>query len=301
MRATLHTDGGSRGNPGPAGIGVVLTNENGEAIAEIGRGIGEATNNVAEYAALVAGLELALDKGVSELTIRLDSTVVANQVSGRMKVGNERLRKLAGEVHALMARFDERPRIERVPREQNVAADRLANQGMNAAALGVKQEAGVPRRSPGDPKRATLHADGGARGNPGPAGIGAVLTDDQGEVIGEIAQGIGETTNNVAEYAALITGLELALDLGVTEVDIAMDSELVVNQLKGSWKIKNDRLRALAVKAQGLMNRFDSATIKHVAREQNAGADRLANQGMDKAMLDSEQDEESPQQSSFPD
>ena len=298
MRATLYTDGGSRGNPGPAGIGVQLLDEKGEVLGEIARGIGETTNNVAEYTALVAGLELALDKSVTELTIHLDSKVVEDQLSGRMKISSERLVELAKDARALMGRFDSAA-IERVPREQNKVADKLANRAMNAAALGSSGDA-PPRaeRDASERKRATLHADGGARGNPGPAGIGVVLADETG-VIGEIAQGIGEATNNVAEYGALIAGLELALDNDVTDIDVRMDSELVVNQVQGTWKIKNDRLRSLAVKAQGLLNRFDSATITHVPREQNAGADRLANQGMDAAALDAEQDAESPQQASF--
>ncbi len=147
--------------------------------------------------------------------------------------------------------------------------------------------------------RATLHTDGGARGNPGPAGIGILLTDEKGEVIAELARGLGQTTNNVAEYEAVIAGLELALDRGVTDVRVAVDSELVVHQLKGEWKIKNDRLRSLAVRARALMSRFASASIEHVPREHNAGADRLANQGMDAAALDLAQDEESPQHPSF--
>lgn len=126
-----------------------------------------------------------------------------------------------------------------------------------------------------------------------------LLTDERGQVIGEIARGIGETTNNVAEYSAVIAGLELALARGVTDIDVAVDSELVVHQLRGEWKIKNERLRALAVKARALMNRFSSASIRHVPREDNAGADRLANQGMDAAVLDLAQDDESPQQSTF--
>lgn len=140
--------------------------------------------------------------------------------------------------------------------------------------------------------RGVLHTDGGARGNPGPAGIGVVLEDESGEVIGEIAQGIGRATNNVAEYAAVIAGLELALERGVTSIDIYVDSALVAAQVKGEWKIKNERLRGLAVKARSLMDRFDAATIAHVPRERNAGADRLANQGMDAAALDVAQDEE---------
>jgi ribonuclease HI len=147
--------------------------------------------------------------------------------------------------------------------------------------------------------KAILHTDGGARGNPGPAGIGVVLTDDSGEVIGEIARGIGVQTNNVAEYEALIAGLELALEVGVTDLEIKVDSELVNSQIKGDWKIKNDRLRVLAVKARALMGRFHSASIAQVPREQNADADKLANQGMDVAMLDAEAELESPGQQTF--
>ena len=144
--------------------------------------------------------------------------------------------------------------------------------------------------------KARLHTDGGARGNPGPAGIGAVLFDEKGEVIGELAKGIGVATNNVAEYKALIEGLELAIDKGVTDLQVCMDSQLVVSQVKGEWKIKNDRLRSLAAKAQLLLSKFDTATLKHVRREHNADADALSNQGMDQAELDLDDE---PEQGSF--
>ena len=136
--------------------------------------------------------------------------------------------------------------------------------------------------------KAKLHADGGARGNPGPAGIGVVIFGPDDEVIGEIAQGIGHATNNVAEYTALVEGLKLAKDLGVDDIQIFLDSELVVKQLSGEWKIKNDRLRQLAVTARRMMNDFGSASIEHVRREFNADADALANQGMDAAALEDE-------------
>jgi ribonuclease HI len=148
--------------------------------------------------------------------------------------------------------------------------------------------------------RAILHTDGGARGNPGPAGIGVVMKDESGQVIGEIAQGIGRATNNVAEYKALVAGLELALNHGVTDIEIFSDSELVVSQLKGEWKIKSDSLRRLAVDARRLMNKFASSSIAHVPREENADADKLANQGMDEAEFDAELDAEAPpEQRSF--
>jgi ribonuclease H / adenosylcobalamin/alpha-ribazole phosphatase len=133
--------------------------------------------------------------------------------------------------------------------------------------------------------RAFLHTDGGARGNPGPAGIGVLLRDEDGVVIEEVARAIGETTNNVAEYEALIAGLKLAAERGISEVDVYLDSELVVSQLEGRWKIKNDRLRSLAVAARALMGRFERVTVNHVPRGQNAHADRLANLGMDEAQV----------------
>jgi ribonuclease HI len=131
--------------------------------------------------------------------------------------------------------------------------------------------------------KGVLHTDGGARGNPGPAGIGVVLEIDRRRPPLEVARSIGEATNNVAEYNALITGLELALDSGVSEIEVYVDSELVASQVLGKWKIRNDRLRALAGKAQSLMTRFESASITPVRRHLNARADELANQAMDEA------------------
>jgi ribonuclease H / adenosylcobalamin/alpha-ribazole phosphatase len=133
--------------------------------------------------------------------------------------------------------------------------------------------------------RAILNTDGGARGNPGPAGIGVVLRTGDGEVLSEFGRGIGVATNNVAEYEAVIAGLELALQHGVSDLQIVIDSELVAAQLEGRWKIKNDRLRALAVAARALMNRFDSVKISRVRRAHNTRADRLANLGMDESMI----------------
>jgi probable phosphoglycerate mutase len=131
--------------------------------------------------------------------------------------------------------------------------------------------------------KATLHADGGARGNPGPAGIGVVLTDGDGNVLVESARGIGVATNNVAEYRALIAGLELALERGVTDLAVYMDSQLVVSQLRGDWKIRNRGLKPLALRARALMDRFERVSIDHVRRRANARADELANEAMDEA------------------
>ena len=128
-----------------------------------------------------------------------------------------------------------------------------------------------------------LFVDGGARGNPGPAGIGARLLGSDGEVTEELADYIGVATNNVAEYQALIAGLEMALDHGVRSLIVYADSELVVRQLNGQYKVKEPTLRVLYEQAQRLLRELPDVQIKHVPREQNVEADRLVNSAIDAA------------------
>ena len=126
-----------------------------------------------------------------------------------------------------------------------------------------------------------LRTDGGARGNPGPAGIGVVLEAPDGEVVAEVARGIGHATNNVAEYRALLEGLELAARQGVRELDVFSDSLLMVEQMKGRYKVKNPGLQALYARARRLVGSFDRVRFHAVRRELNKAADALANQAMD--------------------
>ncbi|MFK3981946.1 bifunctional RNase H/acid phosphatase [Micromonospora sp. NPDC050397] len=129
-----------------------------------------------------------------------------------------------------------------------------------------------------------MEADGGARGNPGPAGFGAVVRDtDSGEVLAERSESIGVATNNVAEYRGLIAGLEAAVELGAAEIDVRMDSKLVIEQMSGRWQIKNHGLRPLAAQAAGLVRKFDAVRYQWIPREQNRHADALANAAMDLA------------------
>jgi broad specificity phosphatase PhoE/ribonuclease HI len=133
-------------------------------------------------------------------------------------------------------------------------------------------------------RRVVVEADGGARGNPGPAGFGAVVRDaDSSDVLAERSGALGVTTNNVAEYSGLIAGLEAAADVGAAEVEVRMDSKLVVEQMSGRWQIKNAGLRPLAAKAATLVRRFEKVSYTWVPREQNKHADALANQAMDAA------------------
>jgi ribonuclease HI len=129
--------------------------------------------------------------------------------------------------------------------------------------------------------RVIVHTDGAARGNPGPAGIGAQITSTDGEVLAEIAEGLGETTNNVAEYTAAIRGLERAAELGATEVTLRTDSQLLVNQLTGVYRVKTPHLQPLHRRLRSLAAAFDRVTYEHVPRARNTEGDRLANEGVD--------------------
>ena len=123
--------------------------------------------------------------------------------------------------------------------------------------------------------------DGAARGNPGPAGIGAAVLTPEGEVLAEVAEGLGETTNNVAEYTAALEGLRRAAELGAEEVELRSDSRLLVEQLAGRYRVKAAHLKPLHAAVLAEVQRFRRVRFVHVPREQNTHADRLANAGVD--------------------
>jgi ribonuclease H / adenosylcobalamin/alpha-ribazole phosphatase len=129
--------------------------------------------------------------------------------------------------------------------------------------------------------RATLSTDGGARGNPGPAAYAYVLEAEDGTVLAAHGEAIGVATNNVAEYRALVAGLEKALEVGVSELDVISDSELMVKQMRGEYRVKNEALRGLSVQASRLARELGSVSYKAVRREQNKLADQLVNEALD--------------------
>jgi ribonuclease H / adenosylcobalamin/alpha-ribazole phosphatase len=129
--------------------------------------------------------------------------------------------------------------------------------------------------------KARLSTDGGARGNPGPAAYGYVLETEDGTVLAAHGEAIGVATNNVAEYRALVAGLEKALELGVDELEVVSDSELVVKQMRGEYKVKNEALRDLSLEAARLARQLRSVSYTAVRREHNELADRLVNEALD--------------------
>ena len=129
--------------------------------------------------------------------------------------------------------------------------------------------------------KARLFTDGGARGNPGPAAYGFVLETEDGTVLEARGRAIGVATNNVAEYSGLVAGLRKALELHVPEIEVVSDSELLVKQMRGEYRVKNDALRALFVEASGLARNLQSVEYRHVKRAHNELADRLVNDALD--------------------
>ena len=129
--------------------------------------------------------------------------------------------------------------------------------------------------------KARLSTDGGARGNPGPAAYGYVLEADDGDVLAAHGERIGRATNNVAEYRGLVAGMRKAAELGVTELDVVSDSELLVKQMRGEYRVKNEALRALWDEATDLERRFRRVRYTSVRREQNELADSLVNEALD--------------------
>ena len=162
--------------------------------------------------------------------------------------------------------------IPGVCRRFGLSREELAQLFLEAAALFPQENTGPW----------TLYVDGASRGNPGPAGAGALLLDPDGNKKGQVSRYLGETTNNVAEYQALLQGLELALKLGVKNLQIFADSLLVVQQLKGAYQVKTPHLFPLFSQARKTLQEFDAWAISHLDRSLNHEADRLARQAIDR-------------------
>ncbi|MCL5435507.1 MAG: ribonuclease HI family protein [Patescibacteria group bacterium] len=129
----------------------------------------------------------------------------------------------------------------------------------------------------------SLYSDGGARGNPGPAAYGVAIFDESGRLVEKFKKYLGELTNNQAEYEGVVAGLSKAAEFTASEIDFYLDSELVVKQLKGEYKIKNPGLQPLAAKVLALTNKFSRVNFHHVPREKNKLADQLVNEALDEA------------------
>ncbi len=170
--------------------------------------------------------------------------------------------------------------------DRRAAPASTTGQGRASADRPGRTPAGRPGRTlagqaGGAPVNVVVSTDGGSRGNPGPAGIGAVVATPGGKVLAEVAEGIGWATNNVAEYRAVIAGLERARSLGARRVRVRADSQLLVQQLNGVYRVRNPGLAPLWAEVKRLARSFEQVTFEHVPRGRNRAADALANRAMD--------------------
>lgn len=194
----------------------------------------------------------------------------------------------------LSASLTEFPSLDRPALRERLlaAAERLEGASASSVAkagAAAPPPAAVPMRRASDAvtgrhARLRVYSDGAARGNPGLAGAGAVLTTPEGEVVERLGRFLGVQTNNVAEYTALLLGLERAKELGATEVDVLADSELMIRQLEGRYQVKAPGLKPLFEKARALLRGFPKTTLQHIPRAQNADADEMSNRAIDERM-----------------
>jgi len=162
-------------------------------------------------------------------------------------------------------------------------ADREARRRQRAAEAERERELVVAKEAE-PPPRVSLFTDGAARGNPGPAGAGAVIISPAGHVMAKIGKFLGESTNNIAEYTGLILGLKRAKAMGIKELNVFSDSELLVRQLRGDYAVKAEHLRPLHDEAQALLKAFADVHLAHIPREENAAADEMSNRAIDERL-----------------
>lgn len=164
------------------------------------------------------------------------------------------------------------------------AAQKLQGEAAQAAPAPAKAAPAPAAVKPSSSKRVLVFSDGAARGNPGPAGAGAVITDAAGTVLARLGRFLGNQTNNVAEYQGLLLGLRHAQQLGLREIEVRADSQLVIRQLEGRYAVKHPGLKPLHAEATRLLQGFESYTLRHVPREENSLADEMSNRAIDEEM-----------------
>lgn len=163
-------------------------------------------------------------------------------------------------------------------------AERERRKRDRAAQAEKEREEAVAAEAADKARRTRLYTDGAARGNPGPAGAGAVILNPEGHIVAKMGKFLGESTNNVAEYMGLILGLKRAKAMGIRELEVFADSELLVKQLAGEYAVKAEHLQPLHAEAKGLLEAFDWIQVRHIPREENGQADAMSNRAIDERL-----------------
>ncbi len=222
----------------------------------------------------------ALGKLINAAADRVEEAekAAAEAAAPKGRAGGMKVRKASQVEKAARASEEE---LQAAMNESKVERERKrAERAVQAAreAEAAREEAARP------PPRTRLFFDGAARGNPGPAGAGAVILSPSGHVVAKIGKFLGDATNNVAEYTGLILGLKRARAIGIKELDVFGDSELIVKQLDGAYQVKAEHLAPLHSEAKALLSGFEHAAVSHIPREENEAADEMANRAIDQRL-----------------
>ena len=219
-----------------------------------------------------------LGKLIAAAADRVEEAEKAREATGAVPKGIKVRRQTDVEKAAARAaeELDEAMDLSKAERDRR-KRQRVAEAERERAAAAAAEEAERARR-------ARLYTDGAARGNPGPAGAGAVIVNPDGHVVAKIGKFLGDSTNNVAEYMGLILGLKRAKAMGIKELDVFSDSELLVKQLAGEYSVKADHLRPLHDEAKALLGGFASIEVRHIPREENEQADLMSNRAIDERL-----------------
>ena len=221
-----------------------------------------------------------LGKLINAAADRVDETDKSEREAGgpRGKTGGLKVRKQSEVERAARASAEE---LEAAMNESKAEREQRKRQ---RAAAAERERAEVVAKAVERPPRTRLFTDGAARGNPGPAGAGAVIYNPGGHVMAKIGKFLGESTNNVAEYTGLILGLKRARAMGIKELDVFSDSELLVKQLAGDYAVKADHLKPLHEEALALLRQFPDVHVAHIPREENVAADEMSNRAIDERL-----------------
>ena len=231
----------------------------------LGRYPGHTRDTLGKLLAAAADRLEVLDAAKEEPAPGAGSKGVTVRRSGEVERSAQRAAADLDEAMSLSKVEQDRRRKERA-----VEADRA--RAVTAAAASAR------------PPRTRLFTDGAARGNPGPAGAGAVIVSPDGHIVAKVGKFLGESTNNVAEYMGLILGLKRARAMGIKQLEVLSDSELLVRQLKGEYRVKAEHLKPLHLEAEALLRAFPDVEIRHVPREENAQADAMSNRAIDERL-----------------
>ena len=219
-----------------------------------------------------------LGKLISAAATRIDGAEAAPEAAPAKGKGGLKVRK-ASEVERQAQRAQEE--LDEAMNESKVSREK--KRATRAEAAAVEREA-AREAAVRPPPRTRLFCDGAARGNPGPAGAGAVIVSPDGHIQARVGKFLGDSTNTVAEYMGLILGLKRARAMGIKELDVLADSELVVKQLAGDYAVKADHLKPLHDEAKQLLSSFAVANVRHVPREENKLADEMSNRAIDERL-----------------